>query len=152
MRAVIQRVREAAVRVVEDEGREREVARIGAGLLVLAGFSGGEMPADLDWMAEKILGLRVFGTEGGFDRSVVEVGGEVLVVSQFTLLADLRKGRRPDFGSAAGAAVARPLYDAFVDRLAARLPSVRQGLFGALMRVSLVNDGPATFVLERSGG
>ena len=165
MRAVLQRVREAAVRVpaepggaggpdrsaVEHEPLEREVARIGRGLLVFVGFSGGESGADLDWLAEKILGLRLFGPGGAFERSVVEVGGEVLVVSQFTLLAGVRKGRRPDFAGAAPSAAARPLYDGLLARLRERYPAVREGVFGAEMRVALVNDGPATFLLERGG-
>ena len=151
MRAVLQRVREASVAVLEHDGEAREVARIGPGILALVGFAGSETGADLDWMAEKIVGLRVFGPRGEFDRSVAEVGGEVLVVSQFTLLADLRKGRRPDFAGAASAASARPLYEDFVARLGTRFPRVRQGVFGAFMRLALVNDGPATFVLERGG-
>ena len=146
MRAVLQRVREASVRVPE-----REVARIGPGLLVLVGFAGGESPADLDWLVDKILGLRLFGLRGEFDRSVVESGGEVLVVSQFTLLAGVRKGRRPDFAGAASAETARPLYEGLVERLRERFAGVREGHFGVEMLVSLVNDGPATFVLERGG-
>lgn len=151
MRAVLQRVRQASVSVVTPAAPEveREVARIGPGLLVMVGFSGTESPADLDWLAEKILGLRLFGPCGEFDRSVLETRGEVLVVSQFTLLAGLRKGRRPDFGGAAPAEAARPLYEGLVRRIAERLPQVRQGVFGAEMRVGLVNDGPATFILER---
>jgi D-tyrosyl-tRNA(Tyr) deacylase len=151
VRVLLQRVLEASVSEVDAGGTEREVARIGPGLLVLVGFAGGETDADLDWMADKIAGLRVFGPSGEFDLSIVETGRELLVVSQFTLLAEARKGRRPDFGRAASAQVARPLYEELVARLAARSPRVRQGVFGALMRVRLVNDGPATFVLERGG-
>jgi D-tyrosyl-tRNA(Tyr) deacylase len=151
VRAVLQRVREASVAVVEPDGPARETARIGPGLLALVGFSGEETPGDLAWMAEKIAGLRVFGPTGEFDRSLIDTEGELLVVSQFTLLADLRKGRRPDFTRAATAERARPLFEDLVARLAARLPHVRQGVFGAVMRVTLVNDGPATFVLDRGG-
>jgi D-tyrosyl-tRNA(Tyr) deacylase len=151
VRAVLQRVREASVAVVAAEGEAREAARIGPGLVALVGFAGDETPADLEWMADKIVGLRVFGPGGAFDRSLAETAGELLVVSQFTLLADVRKGRRPDFARAASAERARPLYEDLVARLRARLPNVRQGLFGAAMRVALVNDGPATFVLERGG-
>lgn len=139
---------EARGRAGEGPG-SRELCRIGPGLLVLVGFAGTESAADLDWLAGKILDLRLFGADGAFERSVVEVGGEVLVVSQFTLLAGLGRGRRPDFAGAAPARVARPLYDGLVTRLASRLPGVRQGLFGAEMQVTLVNDGPATFLIER---
>jgi D-aminoacyl-tRNA deacylase len=151
VRAVLQRVREASVALVEEDGEAREVARIGPGLLALVGFAGTETAADLDWMAEKIVGLRIFGPRGEFDLSLAEAGGELLVVSQFTLLADVRKGRRPDFAGAAPAGSALSLYDDFVARLGSRFPRVRQGVFGALMRLALVNDGPATFVLERGG-
>jgi D-tyrosyl-tRNA(Tyr) deacylase len=151
VRAVLQRVREASVAVVERPGPTREVARIGPGLLALVGFAGDETADDLEWMAEKIAGLRVFGPSGEFDRSLSDTGGGLLIVSQFTLLADVRKGRRPDFARAAPADRARALYEDLVGRLSARLPDVRQGVFGALMRVALVNDGPATFVLERGG-
>lgn len=151
MRAVLQRVSSARVEIVEEDGAEREVARIGPGLVALVGFAGGETPDDLDWVAGKIAGLRVFGPRGEFDLPVDEVAGEVLVVSQFTLLADLRKGRRPDFAGAAPADAARALYDDFVLRLAARCRRVRQGVFGARMRVALVNDGPVTFLLDRGG-
>ncbi len=152
MRAVLQRVREASVTVVGATGEEREMARIGPGLVALVGFAGAETPADLDWMADKIVSLRIFGSRGEFDLSVAETGGELLVVSQFTLLADVRKGRRPDFARAAPAERAHPLYDDLMARLGSRFPGVRQGVFGALMRLALVNDGPATFVLERGGG
>ena len=157
MRAVLQRVREASVRLSERaaagagaaSGPTREVARIGVGVLVVVGFRGGESADDLDWLADKILRVRLFGPAGEFDRSVVESGGEVLVVSQFTLLASLSRGRRPDFAAAAPAAVARPLYEGLLERLRERVPDVREGLFGAEMEVHLVNDGPATFLLER---
>lgn len=151
------------------EGDWREVARIGAGLVVLVGFGGAESGEDLDWLTGKVLDLRLFrgvaGADadrdgappgdsrgrgpGEFERSVVDVAGEVLVVSQFTLLAGVRKGRRPDFVAAAPAERALPLYEDLMRRLEARYERVLRGVFGAEMRVSLVNDGPATFVLER---
>jgi D-tyrosyl-tRNA(Tyr) deacylase len=151
------------------EGDWREIARIGAGLVVLVGFGGAESGDDLDWLTGKILDLRLFrgapeadadpdgappGDSGGrgpgeFERSVVDVGGDVLVVSQFTLLAGVRKGRRPDFVAAAPAERALPLYEDLMRRLEARYQRVLRGVFGAEMRVALVNDGPATFVLER---
>ncbi len=148
MRVVLQRVREAGVSIGGSAG-DVEIARIGPGLLVLVGFAGGELDEDLAWVAEKVLGLRVFGPSGGFDRSVMEIGGEILVVSQFTLLAGLQKGRRPDFAAAAAADAARPLYEGLVSRMRERHPAVFEGRFGEEMRVRLVNDGPATFVLDR---
>ena len=144
MRAVIQRVREASV----DVDGER-ISHIGRGLLVLIGMALQDGPRQTDWMVEKLLGLRVFENAAGkFDASVVDVGGAVLVVSQFTLYADTRKGRRPSFSSAAPAQVAEPLYQRIVDAIAARGIPVGAGRFGARMAVSLVNDGPVTIVLD----
>lgn len=150
MRVVLQRVSEASVAVREGV-IEREVARIGAGLLALAGFAMDEDEAALGWMAAKIADLRVFeGEASGFDRSLRDTGGELLVVSQFTLYGDARKGRRPDFGRAAPREHARPLYDRFCDACRAELPSrVATGEYGAPMAVRLVNDGPVTVWLER---
>jgi D-tyrosyl-tRNA(Tyr) deacylase len=144
MRAVIQRVREASV----DVDGER-ISHIGRGLLVLIGVALQDGPRQIDWLVEKLLGLRVFENAAGkFDASVVEVGGAVLVVSQFTLYADTRKGRRPSFSNAAPAQVAEPLYQRIVDAIAARGIPVGAGRFGAHMAVSLVNDGPVTIVLD----
>jgi D-tyrosyl-tRNA(Tyr) deacylase len=144
MRAVIQRVREASV----DVGGER-VGHIGRGLLVLIGVSLRDGLPQADWMAEKVLSLRVFeNADGKFDASVVDVGGAVLVVSQFTLYGDTRKGRRPSFSAAAPAAHAEPLYDRVVAAIAARGVAVGCGRFGAHMAVSLVNDGPVTLLLD----
>lgn len=144
MRVVVQRVREAEV-VVDD----RSVARIGRGLLVLAGLGRTDGPTELAWMARKIVGLRVFdsASDDG-QRDVVEVGGELLVVSQFTLLADCRKGRRPSYDRALPADMAMPLFERFVEELRAHVSHVGTGIFGADMRVRLVNDGPFTLVID----
>lgn len=147
MRVVLQRVSRARVRV-----GERTTGEIGRGLLLLVGFTAADGEAANAWMAEKVLGLRVFpDEEGKMNRSVQEVGGALLVVSQFTLYGDARKGRRPSFVDAAPPAVAIPLYERFVERLRAEAPGrVETGEFGATMDVELVNDGPVTLVLERS--
>lgn len=147
MRAVIQRVREASV----DVDGER-VGHIGRGLLVLVGVSINDGPRQADWMADKLLSLRVFeNDEGQFDASVIDVGGAVLVVSQFTLYGDIRKGRRPSFTAAAPAAQAEPLYERVVAAIASRGVPVSAGRFGAHMAVSLVNDGPVTLLLDSDG-
>lgn len=139
MRALVQRVSEAAVAV---EGQE--LARIGPGLLVLLGIARGDTPERADRLAAKVVGLRVFADEAGrFDRSVGDAGGELLCVSQFTLLADTRRGNRPSFTEAAPPEEAEPLYDRFREDLGAK-----GGAFGAHMSVALVNDGPVTLVLE----
>lgn len=143
MRIVVQRVAEAKVTV----GAE-EVARIGRGLLIFAGVAVGD--ADVEPAVRKIAGLRVFEDEQGrMNRSCEEIGGEYLVVSQFTLLADLTKGKRPGFEGAMKPPESERIYEEFCRRLAAATGRpVRQGRFGASMQVSLINDGPATFVLE----
>jgi D-tyrosyl-tRNA(Tyr) deacylase len=144
MRAVIQRVREASV----DVNGER-VGHIGRGLLVLVGISVQDGPRQADWMADKLTGLRVFANAAGkFDASVRDVGGAVLLVSQFTLYADTRKGRRPSFSAAAPAAQAEPLYERVLAGVAERGVPVGGGRFGAHMAVSLVNDGPVTILLD----
>lgn len=146
MRIVLQRVKNASVTV----GGE-VVSEIGTGLLLLVGVARGDGEAGADWLAEKVAGLRIFNDEDGkMNRSVLDVGGEVLAVSQFTLLADTRKGKRPSFIRAALPEEAEPLFDYFCDRLrAAGVASVGTGRFGAMMDVALVNDGPVTIVLER---
>jgi D-aminoacyl-tRNA deacylase len=131
----------------------RVTGKIGPGFLVLAGFAPADTAAQLSWMAEKILGLRVFGdAEGKMNRDLSEVGGGVLVVSQFTLYGDASKGRRPSFIDAAPPAVAIPLYEQFVavlkEKSGGTIP-VETGEFGAMMDVELVNDGPVTLLLER---
>ena len=146
MRVVLQRVSEA--RVIVDG---RAVGEIGVGYLLLVGFTEGDSMAEAEWMAEKIIGLRVFqGEDGKMNRDLEDVGGSLLVVSQFTLYGDTRKGRRPSFLHAASPDVAIPLYEGLVTPLEARLPGrVATGEFGAMMDVSLVNDGPVTLVLEK---
>ena len=149
MRVVLQRVSRAEVRV-----GGRVTGKIGTGFLVLAGFAPGDGEAELAWMADKVLGLRLFAdAEGKMNRALAEVGGGVLVVSQFTLYGDASKGRRPSFTAAAPPEVAVPLYERFVallrERGAASGTPVATGEFGAMMEVELVNDGPVTLVLER---
>lgn len=149
MRAVLQRVRSARVEV-----DTRTVAAIGQGLLVLVGVEKGDTDADAVRVADKLRELRIFEDDGGVDgrprmnRSVVDVGGGVLVVSQFTLAADCRRGRRPSFDAAAPPDEARRLYELVVATLRAAGVPVETGEFQADMQVSLVNDGPVTFVLE----
>ncbi|MFH0824141.1 MAG: D-aminoacyl-tRNA deacylase [Pseudomonadota bacterium] len=144
MRAVVQRVSRAMVSV----GGET-VGRIGRGLLVLIAAGQGDGPGQVAWMAEKIVGLRIFHDESGkMNHSVAEVGGEILVVSQFTLYGDCRKGRRPSFQGAAPPERALSLYEDFVGAVRDRGISVQQGVFGAMMEVELVNDGPVTLIVD----
>ncbi|HSC81608.1 MAG TPA: D-aminoacyl-tRNA deacylase [Chitinolyticbacter sp.] len=145
MRGLVQRVAGAAVTV---EGQE--VGRIGAGLLVLVGIETRDAEADLAWMAAKLAKLRVFADDAGvMNRSVCDVGGEVLAVSQFTLFASYSKGNRPSWGRAAPGPVSEPLFERFVSLLSAELGRpVPTGVFGADMQVSLVNDGPVTLLLD----
>ena len=145
MRALVQRVREATVTV---DGRV--VAAIGPGLLVLAGLTEGDGVDDRDWLARKIVHLRIFDDDAGvMNRSVLECGGAILAVSQFTLYASTRKGNRPSYSAAARPELAQPGFDAFVATLAAELGRpVPTGVFGALMQVALVNDGPVTIWLD----
>ena len=127
------------------------VSEIGAGLLLLVGVARDDGEGEAGWLAEKVVGLRIFNDEDGkMNLGVGDVGGEILAVSQFTLLADTRKGKRPSFVGAAPPEVAGPLFDYFCERLrAAGVASVKTGRFGAMMDVALVNDGPVTIVLER---
>jgi D-tyrosyl-tRNA(Tyr) deacylase len=145
MRAVVQRVTEAAV---TSEGRE--TGRIGRGLVVLVGVETGDMAADVDWLAAKIAGLRIFADESGkMNRSLPEIGGEALVVSQFTLLADTARGNRPSFMRAARPEEAVPLYERFlaaIESLVGR--PLGRGVFAADMQLSLVNDGPVTIIID----
>jgi D-tyrosyl-tRNA(Tyr) deacylase len=145
MRAVIQRVAEAGV----DIDGER-VSSIGPGLLVLAAFRTGDGDEELEWMARKCIEIRVFeDNEGKMNRSVQEVGGELLVVSQFTLYGNCRKGRRPAYTESASAEDAERLYRRFLEMLRERYGRVAEGVFGAKMRVHLVNDGPVTLIVDR---
>ncbi|HVF00785.1 MAG TPA: D-aminoacyl-tRNA deacylase [Rubrobacteraceae bacterium] len=143
---MLQRVKNASVSV----GGER-ISGIGPGLLLLVGVSKGDGEATADWLAEKVAGLRVFAdADGKMNLDVREAGGEVLAVSQFTLLADTRKGKRPSFVSAAPPGEAEPLFDYFCEKLReAGIRSVENGSFGAMMDVELLNYGPVTIVLER---
>jgi D-aminoacyl-tRNA deacylase len=144
MRAVVQRVSSASVRV--DGG---VVGEIGAGLLVLLGVARGDTEADVHALCEKILHLRVFAdAAGNMNLSLLETAGELLVVSQFTLLGDCRKGRRPGFSDAAPPDEARPLYERFVARARDAGPRVAEGVFRATMDVTLVNHGPVTLLLD----
>ena len=143
MRAVCQRVSEARVRVAGDI-----VGEIGAGLCVLLGVARGDSEADAERLGAKIARLRIFADEDGrFDRSLVDIGGSALVVSQFTLLADTAKGNRPSFTGAAPPEEAEALYERFCQALRDLGIPVQQGAFGASMAVELVNDGPVTIVL-----
>jgi D-tyrosyl-tRNA(Tyr) deacylase len=145
MRIVLQRVSRARVTV---EGRV--TGEIGRGLLLLAGFTSGDTGEALAWMVKKVVSLRIFpDDEGKMNRSVEEVGGAILVVSQFTLYGDARKGNRPSFVDAARPEIAIPLYERFVALLRDAGRRVETGEFGAMMDVELVNDGPVTLVLER---
>lgn len=144
MRAVVQRVLGAGVEV-----GGAAAGRIDHGLLVYLGVARGDGMDDVEWMADKVANLRIFEDEAGvMNRSVLEEGGAALVVSQFTLLADARKGRRPSYSEAAAPEEARRLYELFVDRLRGPVSRVETGVFQAEMRVSSVNDGPVTILLD----
>jgi D-tyrosyl-tRNA(Tyr) deacylase len=144
MKAVIQRVTEAAVRV-----NGETTGAIGPGLLVLLGVEKGDGEADADWLAEKIVNLRIFeDTAGKMNLSLRDCGGELLIVSQFTLAGNCSKGRRPSFDTAAPPDEANRLYGQFVEKMRRQGLPVATGIFQAEMKVSLVNDGPVTFILE----
>ncbi len=148
MRAVVQRVREARVRVGEEI-----VGEIQRGLCVLLGIASTDTAVDAESLCRKITALRIFADEAGrFDRSVVEVGGELLVISQFTLYGDCRKGNRPSFSAAAPAAEAERLYEHFIDCVRRGPVPVATGRFQASMAVELVNDGPVTLLLDTATG
>lgn len=152
MRALIQRVGEASITV-----DQKEISRIGSGILVLLGVGRRDTREDAEYLLEKIINLRIFeDAEGKMNLSLLETGGEMLVVSQFTLWADCRKGRRPSFTDAAEPQPARDLYRYFVETARAKMNRVREGEFQAMMKVRLVNDGPVTILLDsealRGGG
>ena len=146
MRVVLQRVSRASVTI---EGRV--AGAIGPGFCLLVGFTHGDTSAQVDWMAEKIGGLRLFSdADGKMNLGLAEVRGAILIVSQFTLYGDAAKGRRPSFIDAARPETAIPLYEAFVAALRSRGFEVATGEFGAMMQVELVNEGPVTLILERT--
>jgi D-tyrosyl-tRNA(Tyr) deacylase len=150
MRVLLQRVSRAEVRVAGGDGVRRVTGRIGRGFLVLVGFTHGDGDEQLSWMADKVLGLRVFGdADDKMNLALADVSGALLVVSQFTLYGDARKGRRPSFIDAARGEQASLLYHRFVALLRERGGHVETGEFGAIMDVELVNDGPVTLWLER---
>jgi D-aminoacyl-tRNA deacylase len=144
VRAVVQRVSEARVVVAGER-----VAEIDRGLVVLVGVARNDSEAEAERLAGKVARLRIFEDDGGkFDRSLLDVGGEALVVSQFTLIADTRKGNRPSFTDAAPPEQAEPLYERFCEALRLQGADVEVGVFGARMHVELVNDGPVTITLD----
>jgi D-tyrosyl-tRNA(Tyr) deacylase len=144
MRAVIQRVREAKVII----GGE-VVGSIGRGLAVLTGIGKNDTLHDIEWMIEKVINLRVFEVvEGKLDRSLVDIGGDLLLISQFTLYGDCRKGRRPSFSEAMEAGQAKKLFELFVAKAREKVSKVETGIFQASMDVSLVNEGPVTLVID----
>ncbi|MFE1745012.1 D-aminoacyl-tRNA deacylase [Coleofasciculus sp. H7-2] len=148
MRVVIQRVKSSQVEVAG-----QVVGKIGRGLNLLVGIAETDTEAELDWMARKCLELRLFPDEqngtGRWEKSVLEIGGELLVVSQFTLYGDCRKGRRPSFDKSAAPAIAQNLYQQFIAKLRQSGLRVETGEFGAMMQVAIENDGPVTLLLER---
>lgn len=145
MRVILQRVSSASVTI---DGRV--TGAIDRGFLLLVGFTHDDTPDEVAWMADKVLGLRLFGdADGKMNLSLADVGGALLVVSQFTVYGDARKGRRPSFITAARPEIAIPLYERFIALLEASGTRVATGEFGADMQVSLVNDGPVTLVLDR---
>ena len=147
MRAVVQRVSEASVTV---EGNL--AGKIGAGLCVLIGVGGGDSERDAEWLADKILNLRIFEDDDGkMNRSLLEVGGGALIVSQFTLYGDCRKGRRPSFTEAASAEEGNRLYEFFVEQVKSRGIETACGVFQTHMAVKIVNDGPVTLILDTRG-
>jgi D-tyrosyl-tRNA(Tyr) deacylase len=150
MRVLVQRVSRAEVRVRETDAPARLSGRIARGLLLLVGFTATDGDVELEWVADKIAGLRIFAdADGKMNLGVADVGGGILVVSQFTLYGDTSRGRRPSFIAAASPDVAIPLYERFVEMLQARGLAVATGEFGAMMDVELVNDGPVTLWIER---
>ena len=144
MKTVIQRVSESSVQV---DGKM--VGQIGAGLMLLIGIDENDEKADADWLVQKILNLRIFGDEDGkLNLSVKDIGGEILCISQFTLIADYKKGNRPSFIKAARPEKAVPLFEYFKEEIAKSGLKTESGIFGADMKVSLVNDGPVTIVMD----
>ena len=144
MKAVIQRVKSAAVSM-----DNKEISRIDAGLLVFLGVSGSDEASDADFLSDKIVNLRIFEDDNGkMNRSVIDTSGAILVVSQFTLYGDCRKGRRPSFIQAAPPEKAEALYTYFIEQIKTKKIAVQSGKFRAMMAISLVNDGPVTLIVE----
>ncbi len=144
MRLVVQRVKEARVKV-----RAEKISEIGEGLLVFLGVGREDSPADVEYLVDKVLNLRIFSDDQGkFNLSLLETGRTLLVVSQFTLWGDCRKGRRPSFSESAPPSVAEPLYDLFIEKAGAKGVPVAGGRFQEMMEVYLVNDGPVTLLLD----
>ncbi len=145
MKAVIQRVSQASVTI-----HNKVKATIEEGFLILLGITQDDTQEDIDWLTHKIIGLRIFNdNEGAMNRSVTDINGDILVISQFTLYADTKKGNRPSFMSAAKPDIAIPLYENFLNTLSRKLQKpVYSGIFGADMKVSLLNDGPVTIIID----
>ena len=146
MRAVVQRVSEADVRI-----QDESVGSIGPGLLVFVGIGKHDTTRDIDWMVEKIVNLRIFETqEGKMDESLLDTGGALLLVSQFTLYGDCRKGRRPSFSEAMDANGAKSFFELFVEKAKEKVANVQTGVFQAMMQIKLTNEGPVTILLDSS--
>lgn len=148
MRAVIQRVSEAAVKI------DKQIkGKIGSGLLVLLGIEAEDTVEDIDWLVSKIIQMRIFSDANGkMNESLVDQKGEILIISQFTLHASTKKGNRPSFIKAARPEIAVPLYESFLKRMEIQIPGkVQKGIFGADMKVQLVNDGPVTIIIDSKG-
>lgn len=144
MRLLIQRVQKAQVLI-----QNQIYSEIGPGLLVLLGIHKEDNTSQIEWLINKLIHLRIFEDEmGKMNRSIKEIGGQILVVSQFTLYGNCQNGRRPDFIQAAPPALAQPLYQQFIEQLSHEMGQVQTGVFGAEMQISLINDGPVTFLLE----
>ena len=149
MRAIVQRVSEAGVSVKNDKESLKEINKIRKGLVILLGVGREDGEEDAEYLAEKISNLRIFPDQNDrMNLSVLDVGGEVLVISQFTLYGDCRKGRRPDFTSAAPPEVAKGLYEKFIEKVKARGVEVKSGEFQARMLIDIHNDGPVTILIE----
>lgn len=145
MRVVVQRVKSSSVRV-----NRQIIGKIGQGLNLLVGISATDTEAELDWMTRKCLELRLFGDrDRPWSKSVMDIQGEILVISQFTLYGDCRKGRRPSFSNSAAPNIAEPLYDLFISKLKQSGLAIATGQFGAMMEVNIENDGPVTLVLDK---
>ncbi len=144
MKVIIQKSGYAKVEV-----DERIIGEINSGYVILLGITNGDTEKEIDYLIEKIANLRLFENEEKyFDKSIIDVNKEILLISQFTLYADCDKGRRPDFGNSAKSEYAKPLYENFIERLKAKNIKVSKGEFGAMMKVSLTNEGPITIILE----